>query len=223
MSLQSQTFVIAFPPLEESTARIGILDESIDFQPFEPTTGVIPLDKDIPEGIFREAAEHINLHAAFQRSDKSTARGVLLGSSSLSFNIEPYNTSDLTVKKIVGFYENLLAIKESEIRKLRNELSELKKESEQMDGTLEQIKDQYKEKIAKIPEVQQVLCKQNHGELQFVVALNDMTRDLSDQLDDVEDYLENNYTGWIFDFEYVGHRVSSQQFQQTYIQLFTRD
>ena len=92
-----------------------------------------------------------------------------------------------------------------------------------MDSELQQIRNQYKEKIAELPEVQQILCKQNNGEVQFLVVLDDMRRDLSDRLSDIEDHLEDNYTNWIFDFEYVGHRISSQQPQQTYIQLFTRD
>ena len=224
MSLRPQTFAFSksmyFLPLEEPTARIDILEESGDFLPFEPTTGVIPVDKDIPEGIFREAAEHINLHAVFQRSNKSTVREVLLGSTHI---LEPHHMSDLIVKQMAGFYENLLAIKESEIRKLRNELSEFKKERHQLNSELEQIKNECKQGILGIPEVQQALCEYNQREILFIFVLNDMTRDLSDRLDEVEYGLTKKYTDWIIGFEYVEDRISSEQFENSQVEIFERD
>ena len=124
---------------------------------------------------------------------------------------------------ITEYYEGQLAIKESEIGALSNELSQIKKVSQQQNHEPEQIKSQYKEEIAKIPEVQQALYKQNQREIQFLVVLDNMRWDLSDQLGEIEDHLEASFTSWLFDFEHIGHRISSQQHQNAYIEFFTRD
>lgn len=120
-------------------------------------------------------------------------------------------------------YEEQLSIKESEIKALSSELSQIKEGNQRRDREAEQIRNHYRQELAKIPEAQQALWKQNQREIQFILALDDMSRDLSDRLGEIEDQLEDDYPNWIFDFEYVGHRISSQQFQQTYLELFARD
>jgi chromosome segregation ATPase len=117
----------------------------------------------------------------------------------------------------------LLATKDSEIRKLRNELSELKKESLQLNSELEQIKDECRQGILGIPEVQQALCEYNQREILFIFVLNDMTRDLSDQLGEVEYTLRKKYAAWNIGFEYVEDRISSQQFEESQVEIFDRD
>ena len=134
-----------------------------------------------------------------------------------------YHIPDTIFRIMVEHYTEQLAAKDSEIKVLSDKLSKLEDNSQQLSSELEQIKNQYREKVTKIPEVQQVLWNQNQGEIQFIVVLDDMSRDISDQLDDIEDLLEDNYTNWIFDFEYVGHRISSQQHQNIYIEIFARD
>ena len=198
-------------------------NESTEFQRSEESaaddgTLVYRMPEWILEELAKQTTSGTNESAEFQCSEESA-----VDDGDLVYRIpEFYRTPERTLEEVTKHYEALLAIKESEIRKLFNELSELKKENQQQNHESEQIKNQYKEEIAKIPEVQQALCKQNQREIQFIVVLDDMRRDLSDQLDDIEDQLEDNYTNWIFDFEYVGHRISSQQFQQTYIEIFTR-
>ncbi len=134
-----------------------------------------------------------------------------------------YHIPDTIFRIMVEYYTEQLAARDSEIKVLSDKLSKSEDTSQQLSSELEQVKSQYKEKITKIPEVQQVLCKQNQREIQFILALDDMSRDLSDKLGEIEDQLEDDYPNWIFDFEYVGHHISSQQFQQTYIELFARD
>ena len=126
-------------------------------------------------------------------------------------------------QKIREYYEEQLAIKESEIETLSDELSQIKTEHQQQNHEPEQIKSQYKEEITKIPEVHQALYKQSQREIQFLVVLDDMRRDISDQLGEIEDHLEASFTSWLFDFEYIGHRISSQQHQNAYIEFFARD
>ena len=116
-----------------------------------------------------------------------------------------------------------LAIKDSEIRKLRNELSELKKESLQLNSELEQIKDECRQGILGMPEVQQALCEYNQREILFIFVLNDMTRDLSDRLGEVEYTLRKKYADWNIGFEYVEDRISSQQFEESQVEIFDRD
>ena len=62
--------------------------------------------------------------------------------------------------EITEYYENQLAIRESEIRTLSNELSEIKEVNQQQNHESEQIKNQYREEITKIPEVQQIVYTQ---------------------------------------------------------------
>ena len=92
-----------------------------------------------------------------------------------------------------------------------------------MQNEAKEITDWYAVHIGQIPETQQALCKQNQGEIRFLVTLDDMRRDLSDQLGEIEDQLEDNYTNWIFEFKYMGPRASYQQIEKTYVELYTRD
>ena len=129
----------------------------------------------------------------------------------------------LTIKRTTDCFDTLLAIKDSEIRKLRNELSELKKESLQLNSELEQIKDECRQGILGIPEVQQAMCEYNQREILFIFVLNDMTRDLSDRLGEVEYTLRKKYADWNIGFEYVEDRISSQQFEESQVEIFDRD
>ena len=123
----------------------------------------------------------------------------------------------------LAIYEEQLAIKESEIKALSSELSQIIEDNQRRNHEPEQIKNQYREELTKILGVQQALYKQNQREIQFLIVLNDMRRDLSDQLGEIEDHLEDSFTNWLFDFEYIGHRISSEQRQNAYIEFFTRD
>ena len=221
-----------FPLFEEPTAIINVLDELVPVQPqvygyqsvFESTTGVVFSTDDMPAGwIHKEIAKHPALPASelvsFQRSYRSAVRDVLLS----SYMLEPYRIQELTIKRTTDFFDTLLAIKDSEIRKLRNELSELKKESLQLNSELEQIKAECRQGILGIPEVQQALCEYNQREILFIFVLDDMTRDLSDQLGEVEYTLRKKYAAWNIGFEYVEDRISSQQFEESQVEIFDRD
>ena len=96
-------------------------------------------------------------------------------------------------------------------------------EQTKMQNVANEIKDWYADHIGEIIEVQRVFFKQDQGEIRFLVTLDDMRRDLSDQLGEIEDQLEDNYTNWIFDFKYMGTRASYQQIEKTYVELYTRD
>ena len=137
--------------------------------------------------------------------------------------LELYRKQELTIKRNTDSFDTLLAIKDSEIRKLRNELSELKKESLQLNSELEQIKDECRQGILGIPEVQQALYEYNQREILFIFVLNDMTRDLSDRLGEVEYTLRKKYAAWNIGFEYVEDRISSQQFEESQVEIFDRD
>ena len=56
-----------------------------------------------------------------------------------------------TVEELIEYYEKQLAIKESKIRALSNQLSEMKKVDSQQNHESEQIKCQYRAEITKIP------------------------------------------------------------------------
>ena len=50
-----------------------------------------------------------------------------------------------------------------------------------------------------------------------------MTRDLSDRLGEVEYGLRDKYTDWIIGFEYVEDRISSEQFEESQVEILHRD
>ena len=220
------------PPFEEPPAINNVSDELVPVQPqgygypsvLKSTTGVVFSTDDMPAGwIHKEIAKHPALPTSelvsFQRSYRSAVRDVLLSSDML----ELYRIQELTIKRNTDDFDTRLAIKDSENRKLRNELSELKKESLQLNSELEQIKDECRQGILGIPEVQQALCEYNQREILFIFVLNDMTRDLSARLGEVEYSLREKYTDWDIGFEYVEDRISSEQFEESQAEIFDRD
>ena len=199
-------------------------NESAGFQDSEESAAgeAIPVYH-VPEWVLEDLAKNTasqtSKSAGFQDSEESAA-----GEAIPVYHVpECLDPLEWNIEEITKHYDKLLAIKESEIEKLFNELSELKKENQRQNYQPEQIKNEYKEAIAKIPEVQQALYKQNQREIQFLVVLDDMRRDFSNQLGEIEDHLEASFTSWLFDFEHIGHRISSQQHQNAYIEFFTRD
>ena len=126
-------------------------------------------------------------------------------------------------KEITEYYEEQLAIKESEIGALSNELSQIKKVSQQHNYESEQIANQYKEEITKIPEVQQIVYTQYEKSIEFIIVVNSIERDLFYHLSQIESQLCDQYTDWIFEFETIGSRTFSQQPRDGYVNLFSRD
>ena len=207
--------------LQSTTIRFN---ESADFQGSEESApGDVDIVYHVPEWMLEDLAKNTTSQtsesADFQDSEESAAGEVI----PVYRMPEPYHKLEGTLEEVTKHYEKLLDIKESEIEKLFNELSELKKEDQRQNREPKQIQSQYKEEIAKIPEVQQALYKQNQREIQFLVVLDDMRRDIFDPLGEIQDRLEASFTSWLFDFEYIGHRISSQQHQNAYIEFFTRD
>ena len=207
--------------LQSTTIRFN---ESADFQGSEESApGDVDIVYHVPEWMLEDLAKNTTSQTSesedFQGSEES-APGEVIPVYRMP---EPYYKLEGTLEEVTKHYEKLLDIKESEIRKLFNELSELKKEDQRQNREPKQIQSQYKEEIAKIPEVRQALYKQNQREIQFLVVLDNMRRDLSDQLGEIEDHLEASFTSWLFDFEHIGHHISSQQHQNAYIEFFTRD
>ena len=127
------------------------------------------------------------------------------------------------VLSVIEEYTKELTAKDVEIKELSNELSELKKERHQLNSELEQIKNECKQGILGIPEVQQALCEYNEREVLFIFVLDDMTRDLSDRLGEVEYGLRDKYTDWIIGFEYVEDRISYEQFEESQVEILHRD
>ena len=128
------------------------LDESTDFLSSEESDAEgTPPSYFIPEwmleGLLRDTAIHINESTDFLSSEESDAEGT-----------PPSYLTLEDLEKITKQFEKLLAIKESEIRKLSIELSQIKKEDLQQNRESEQIKNQYREEITKIPEAQQAMC-----------------------------------------------------------------
>ena len=144
-----------FPLFEETTAIKNVLDESTTsdrIKEHQPEQGVVAFvtnsswidanvdagfrgvvfsTDDMPAGwIHKKIAKHPALPTSelvsFQRSYISAVRDVRLS----SYMLELYRIQELTIKRTTDSFDTLLAIKDSEIRKLRNELSELKKESQ---------------------------------------------------------------------------------------------
>ena len=130
---------------------------------------------------------------------------------------------EIKVLSVIEEYKKELTAKDLEIQELSNELSEFKKESQQLNSEVEQIKEECKQGILRIPEVQQALCEYNQREILFIFVLNDMTRDLSDRLGEVEYGLRDTYTDWVIGFEYVEDRISSEQFEESQVEIFDRD
>ena len=126
-------------------------------------------------------------------------------------------------KEITEYYEEQLAIKDSEIRTLSNELSQIRKVNQQQNHESEQIKDQYREEITKIPEVEKVRYKRRKNSIEFLVVVNRIRGKLSRRLSQIESQLCNEYTDWLFEFEHIGSRTFAQQSRNEYTNLFDRD
>ena len=103
----------------------------------------------------------------------------------------------------LAIYEEQLSIKESEIKALSSELSQIKEDNQRRSHEPEQIKSQYKEEIAKIPEVQQAMYIENVKELQFITVLSDLEKALSHEIYVIENELEKKYPNWSLDFQYI--------------------
>ena len=85
-----------------------------------------------------------------------------------------------------------------------------------------QIKNWYRSEVSKIPEVEQIVCKQNEKRIQFIVAVDRIRRTISQQLSRIEFQVYNKHTDWFFDFEHVGIRTFSQWSLNGYDNLFSR-
>ena len=85
-----------------------------------------------------------------------------------------------------------------------------------------QIKSWYRSEVSKIPEVEQIVCKQNENSIEFIVAVGRIRRKLSQQLSRIEFQLYNKHTDWFFDFEHVSIRTFSQWSLNGYDNLFSR-
>ena len=134
-----------------------------------------------------------------------------------------YRMPEWIVEEIVKYYQERLDIQESEIRALSNELSQIKENNQQHNYESEQIANQYKEEITKIPEVQQIGYTQYEKSIEFIVVVNSIERDLFYHLSQIESQLCDQYTDWIFEFETIGSRTFSQQPRDGYVNLFSRD
>ena len=119
-------------------------------------------------------------------------------------------------KEIKEYYEEQLADKESEIRALSNELSEIKKMNQQENLESEEIKNQYREEITKIPEVQQAMYKENVKEIQFITMFSDPKKALSDEVYEIENKLGKKYPDWSLDFQYIGPRKYPEKLKEKY-------
>lgn len=127
------------------------------------------------------------------------------------------------IKRLTEHYREAIESKNSQIKQLHQEMLKLKKESWQLNSELGQIKDECKQGILGIPEVQQALCEYNQREILFIFVLDDMTRDLSDRLGEVEYSLRKKYTDWLIGFEYVEDHISSEQLEESQVEIFDRD
>ena len=134
-----------------------------------------------------------------------------------------YHIPDTIFRIMVEHYTEQLAAKDSEIKVLSDKLSKLEDNSQQLSSELEQIKDECKQGIHGISEVQQALCEYNQRNILFIFVLDDMTRDLSDRLGEAEYTLRKKYTDWVIGFEYVEDRISSEQFEESQVEIFDRD
>ena len=127
-----------------------------------------------------------------------------------------YRAMEQILGEITEYYQEQLDIKDSEIRALSNELSEMKKENEYQKHESEQIKNQYREEITKIPEVQQAMYKENVKELQFIIMFSDPKKALSDEVYEIENKLEKKYPDWSLDFQYIGPRKYPEKLKEKY-------
>ncbi len=138
-------------------------------------------------------------------------------------NTPSYHIPDTIFRIMVEHYTEQLAAKDLEIKVLSDKLSKLEDNSQQLSSELEQIKDECKQGILGIPEVQQALCEYNEREILFIFVLDDITRDLSDRLGEVEYGLRKKHMNWLIGFEYVEDRISSEQFEESQVEIFDRD
>ena len=134
-----------------------------------------------------------------------------------------YYIPDTIFRIMVEHYIEQLAAKDSKIKVLFDKLSKLEDNSQQLSSELEQIKDECKQGIHGISEVQQALCEYNQRDILFLFVLDDMTRDLSDRLGEVEYTLRKKYADWVIGFEYVEDRIPSEQFEESQVEIFDRD
>ena len=152
------------------------------------------------------AAIDLNESAEFQHLEESTTG-----------HIAPsYRIPEKILEEITKYYKEQLAIKESEIQALSNELSEIKKVNQQQNHESEQIKNQYREEITKIPEVQQAMYKENTKEIQFITMLSDPKKSLSHEIYEIENKLEKKYSDWSLDFQYIGPRKYPEKLKAKY-------
>lgn len=107
------------------------------------------------------------------------------------------------IQGIKEYYEEQLANRDSEIRTLSHELSEIREMNQQYTQESEQIKNQYRDEIAKIPEVQQAMYTENGDEILFITVLGDPKKALSHEIYVIENTLEKKYPNWSLDFDYI--------------------
>ena len=90
-------------------------------------------------------------------------------------------------------------------------------------GEAEQVLKEYQRAVSQIPEVQGAVYKQYGKNIEFIVAVDRMRRELSGQLSQIEGRLYDKYTDWYFDFEHIGIRTFSQWSLDGYANLFSRE
>ena len=90
-------------------------------------------------------------------------------------------------------------------------------------GEAEQILKEFQRAVSQIPEVQGVVYKQYGKNIEFIVAVDRIRRELSGQLSQIEGRLYDKYTDWFFDFEHIGVRTFSQWILSGYANLFSRE
>ena len=90
-------------------------------------------------------------------------------------------------------------------------------------GEAEQIVKEYQQAVSQIPEVQGVVYKQYGKNIEFIVTVDRIRRELSSQLSQIEGRLCDEYTDWFFGFEHISSRTFSQQSRNGYTHLFSRD
>ena len=121
-----------------------------------------------------------------------------------------YRIPDAILDLITSYYAEQLAIKElqiqeqsNELSKLKKELSKLKKEDQQQNHESGQIRNQYKEEIAKIPEARRAMYIENGREIQFITVLSDIEKALSHEIYVIENTIEKKHPNWSLDFQYI--------------------
>ena len=90
-------------------------------------------------------------------------------------------------------------------------------------GEAEQIVKDYQRAVSQIPEVQGVVYKQYGKNIEFIVTVDRIRRELSSQLSQIEGRLCDEYTDWFFDFEHIGVRTFSEWPRDGYANLFSRE